>query len=70
MAKVQRRIAIELTRQEKEFLDKLLSSLYNINDENDVIAEIFFDIYNSSCPRADEKCKQWIGACADITITN
>lgn len=70
MAKVQRRITIELTRREKEFLDNLLSSLYDFEDDDGVIGEIIADIYNSSKPHRDEKFSKWAGTYADITVTD
>lgn len=70
MAKVERRIRIELTKQEKGFLDNLLSPLYDIvNDDDEQISEIVADIYNSYSPHGDEKSSKWAGTYADIIIT-
>ena len=70
MAKAEKRIRIELTRQEKEFLDNFLSSLYDIvNDDDEQVGNIFTDIYNSYSPHGDEKSSTWTGDYADIIIT-
>lgn len=69
MAKVEKRIRIELTRQEKEFLDNLLCSLYEIEpDDDEKIGNIFCDIYNSYQPEKDESSSEWKGDFADIII--
>ena len=68
MAKVEERIRIELTKQEKVWLDNLLCSLYGIEDDDEQIGKIFDDIYNSNQPRGDEKCSKWVGNLADIII--
>lgn len=69
MSKVQKRIVIELTKQEKEFLDNLLSQLYDFEDDDDIVGEIFADIYNSYSPHGDEKSSKWAGTYADVIIT-
>ena len=68
MAVVEKRIRIELTRQEKEFLDNLLSSLYDIViDDDEQIGNIFSDIYNSDMPVINSSAK-WEGAFADVIV--
>lgn len=68
MAKVQQKIIIELTRQEKVWLDNLLQSLYGFEDDDETIGEIFDDIYNSYEPKENESSSTWKGKFADIII--
>lgn len=69
MARVQKRIVVELTTREKESLDNLLFQLYNFEDDDGIIGEIVADIYNSYSPHGDEKSSKWAGTYADIIIT-
>lgn len=69
MAKVQKRIVIELTTREKELLDNLLSQLYDLEDDDAVVGEIVADIYNSYSPHGDEKSSKWAGTYADVIVT-
>ena len=69
MAKVQERIIIELTKQEKKILDGLLGKLYDIEPNDDEkIGTIFGDIYNSFIPQENEKISRWKGVFADVII--
>ena len=68
MAKIQKRIRIELTTKEKKFLDSFLCSLYEIEPDDRKISEILCDIYDSDLPQEDESSSEWKGSVADIII--
>jgi len=55
MAKVRQRLIINLSKEEKKFLDDFLGELFDYADTNDSIGRIMNDIYDADMPK-DGKC--------------